>query len=80
MTPEQLKANSYYKGSYDSAIATARNMGHLSPDTVSVAWEDLTDQQRENVRLECVRYQKELDSLGQMIRGEKPMGDPSTCT
>lgn len=61
MNPTELKANTYYKAQYEYALETT---GML----VAPAWEDLTNEARENVRKECVRYQQELSAFGEMLR------------
>jgi hypothetical protein len=37
--------------------------------TNGTPWEDLTDQQRQNIRNEVHRYDREMDDLGKLIRG-----------
>lgn len=61
MNPEELKANAYYKTQYEYALEMASVL-------VAPAWEDLTNEARESVRKECVRYQQELSAFGEMLR------------
>jgi hypothetical protein len=61
---EQLKQNSAYKAQYDWAVRYH--------DVQNVpAWEDLTHQQRDNVRQECIRYARELDDFVSREFGEQ---------
>lgn len=62
MTPEALKANTYYKRRYEDALHVA--------DVAGPTWENLTDEQREKVRRECDRYQRELNAFGLELRSE----------
>lgn len=59
---EKLKTNSAYKRQYDEA---QEFMGR----TEWTPWEDLTHDQREAVRQECVRYSQEMHDFGETLRG-----------
>lgn len=54
-TPEGLKANSYYKSRYEEALEFANKIGP--------PWEDLTHEQRMNVKNEVIRYTIELNNM-----------------
>lgn len=61
---EKLKTSTAYKRRYDEA---QEFMGR----TEWTPWEDLTHEQREAVRQDCIRYQHEMDDLGDAIRAGK---------
>lgn len=60
MIPEKLKANTHYRREYESAL-------EMAGVADAPSWEDLTDEQRENIRLECIRYQQELNAFGNTL-------------
>lgn len=59
---DRLKTNSFYKRHYEDALYFAKREGP--------AWEDLTHEEREKVRDECIRYQQEASDFGKTL-GEK---------
>jgi hypothetical protein len=60
---DRLKANTYYKGVHDGAYEYFNR-------PIPTAWEDLTHEERNKVREECIRYQKEVDELGESLRSK----------
>ena len=56
---QRLLENSYYKNHYEGA---AEWLGRTVPP-----WEDLTHEQRDAVRRECIRYGREMQEFGESL-------------
>ena len=56
---ERLRENTHYKGRYEAA---AEWLGQTVPP-----WDDLTHEQRDKVRQECIRYDREVQAFGDSL-------------
>jgi predicted Fe-S protein YdhL (DUF1289 family) len=61
---ERLLENSYYKREYEGAY-------EFFDKPVPRPWEELTHEERDKVRQQCIAYQRRMDVLGNAIRDGK---------
>lgn len=60
---QRLLKNTHYKASYEAAY-------RFCDRPIPKPWEDLTHEERDKVRQECIRYQREMQEFGESLREE----------